>query len=52
MSAAFTLVGTERGCGIVRNGSSSAIPDYYVDPANLAADISQISIQVSEVAHG
>jgi precorrin-3B synthase len=50
--AALTLVGTERGCGIVRDGSARATPDSYVDPANLAAAISQIAADTCEVAHG
>ena len=51
-SAALTLVGTERGCGLVRNGASRATPDYYVDLANLTAEISRISVEAGEVAYG
>jgi precorrin-3B synthase len=40
--AALTIVGTERGCGIVHRGSARATPRAYVDPRALAA----------EVAHG
>jgi precorrin-3B synthase len=49
---ALTLVGTECGCGIVRNGTARATPDRYVDPANLAAEISRIAAQAAEAVHG
>src|SRR5262249_60289575 len=41
-SAALTVVGTERGCGIVRDGSARAAPVGYVAPADLAGEISRI----------
>jgi precorrin-3B synthase len=50
--AALTLVGTERGCSIIRHGSARATPDSYVDPANLATAISQIAADACETAHG
>jgi precorrin-3B synthase len=50
--AALTVVGTERGCGIIRNGTARATPNRHVDPANLAAEISRIAAQAGEVAHG
>jgi precorrin-3B synthase len=50
--AALTLVGTEQGCGIVRDGSARATPDSHVDPANLANAISQIAADTCEAAHG
>ena len=49
---ALTLVGTERGCGIVRDGTARATPDSYIDPANLAAEISRIAADTCEAAHG
>jgi len=52
MPAALTLVGTERGCGIVHKGTARARPDAYVDPANLAVEIARIAAHASEVAHG
>jgi precorrin-3B synthase len=50
--AALTLVGTDHGCGIVRDGTARATPDSYVDPENLAAEISQIATDAREAAHG
>jgi precorrin-3B synthase len=50
--AALTLVGTERGCGIVCGGSARATPDAYIDPANLANVISHIAADTRETAHG
>jgi cobaltochelatase CobN len=52
MPAALTLVGTPRGCGIVHNDAARATPNHYVDPANLAAEISRIVADTSEAAHG
>ena len=50
--AALTLVGTDRGCGIVRDGTARATPDSYIDPANLAAEVARIIARTCEVAHG
>jgi precorrin-3B synthase len=52
MPAALTLVGTPRGCGIVHNGAARATPGHYVDPADLAAEISRIAADTSEATHG
>jgi precorrin-3B synthase len=52
MPAALTLVGTQHGCGIVHNGAARATPGHYVDPADLAAEISRIAADTSEAAHG
>jgi precorrin-3B synthase len=41
-AAALTVVGTERGCGIVRHGSASATPNYHVEPAKLIGEIVRI----------
>ncbi len=35
-AAPLTIVGTERGCGIVRNGTARATPERYIDPGDLA----------------
>jgi precorrin-3B synthase len=50
--AALTVVGTERGCGIVRHGSARATPRYCVDAADVVADVVRISVESSEAAHG
>jgi precorrin-3B synthase len=50
--AALTVVGTERGCGIIRHGSARAAPRYYVDAAGLAAETVRIVAESGEAAHG
>ena len=50
--AALTVVGTERGCGIVHHGSAHATPLYHVDPADLVAEVSRIAVETSEAVHG
>jgi precorrin-3B synthase len=49
-AAALTVVGTERGCGIVRHGSASATPHYHVEPAKLIGEIVQI-VETGEAVH-
>jgi precorrin-3B synthase len=50
--AAVTVVGTERGCGIVRGGSARGAPQRFVAPANLAGEIARIAASLREAAHG
>lgn len=50
--AALTVVGTERGCGIVRHGSARATPRYCIDAADLVAEVVRISADTSEAVHG
>jgi precorrin-3B synthase len=52
MPAALTVVGTPLGCGIVHHGSARVTPHHYVDPANLADEISRIVTKCQEAAHG
>jgi precorrin-3B synthase len=47
--AALTIVGSERGCGIVERGTARAIPNTYVDPRQLAVHLAQ---HIDEPAHG
>jgi precorrin-3B synthase len=49
-AAALTVVGTERGCGIVRHGSASATPNYHVEPAKLVVEIVRI-VEPGEAVH-
>jgi precorrin-3B synthase len=49
--AALTVVGSERGCGIVRHGSARATPRYHVDPAKLPAEVARLAADISEAAH-
>jgi precorrin-3B synthase len=50
--AALTMVGTERGCGIVRHGTARMTPDRYIDPADLVSEITHMTACVHEAAHG
>ena len=47
--AALTIVGSERGCGIVEHGTARATPHTYVDPRQLAAHLAQ---RIDEPVHG
>jgi precorrin-3B synthase len=49
-AAALTVVGTERGCGIVHAGSARAVPSSHVDPADIIAEIEHIISQAKETA--
>jgi len=49
--AALTVVGTERGCGMVRDGTARDAPSAYVDPADLVAEFRRIAGKTREVAH-
>jgi precorrin-3B synthase len=51
-AAALTVVGTERGCGIVRNGSARAAPHRHVDPAAVVGEIVRIATPSHEAVHG
>ncbi len=42
-TAPLTIVGTEKGCGIVRGGSAREAPTEYADPADLAARLERIA---------
>jgi precorrin-3B synthase len=37
--AVLSIVGTEQGCGIVRNGTTRVTPSRYVDAADLIAEV-------------
>jgi sulfite reductase beta subunit-like hemoprotein len=49
-AAALTVVGTERGCGIVHAGSARAVPSSHVDPAHIVAEIEHIFSKTKEAA--
>jgi precorrin-3B synthase len=49
-AAALTVVGTERGCGIVHASSARAVPSSHVDPADIIAEIKHIISQAKEAA--
>jgi precorrin-3B synthase len=47
-AAPLTLVGTEQGCGIVRDGAAQTTPANYCDPADLVAQLGRIMAPVRE----
>jgi precorrin-3B synthase len=47
-AAAVTVVGTERGCGIVHHGSARAAPSYVIDPAHLVSKLEHVSSHTKE----
>jgi precorrin-3B synthase len=49
--AALTVVGDAYGCGIIRNGTARASPNYHVAPANLTAEVAR-AFADGEAAHG
>ena len=38
----LTIVGTARGCGIVRDGTAQSVPSAYCKPADLAGELDRI----------
>jgi precorrin-3B synthase len=50
-SAAVTVVGSERGCGIVEHGSAGSTPHRYAESGHLITEIVR-SIAPSGAAHG
>jgi precorrin-3B synthase len=48
--AALTVVGTERGCGIIREGSARGAPSHYVGAPDLGAEVARIL--ATEAHHG
>jgi precorrin-3B synthase len=52
MPTALTVVGTPRGCGIVRHGSAHVTPSHYLDPANLSREILRLAAKSKGAAHG
>jgi precorrin-3B synthase len=46
-----TLVGTEQGCGIVRDGAARDVPSEYADPADLALLLERIALKTREAVH-
>ncbi len=48
--APLTIVGTEHGCGIVRDGTARMPPESYVDPAGAVAEILRLTT-AREAAH-
>ncbi len=49
--APLTVVGTERGCGIVENGSARDKPVRYADPADLIAELDGVPAKTREAVH-
>jgi precorrin-3B synthase len=38
-AAPLTIVGTSQGCGLVHNGTAQAMPQRYIDPGDLVAEV-------------
>jgi precorrin-3B synthase len=49
--AALTVVGNERGCGIVRHGSARGVPSCHVDPADIVAEVVRVADEMQEAVH-
>jgi precorrin-3B synthase len=49
--APLTIVGTEQGCGIVRDGSARTAPSAYLDPADIVTEIVRIAGKAREAVH-
>jgi precorrin-3B synthase len=49
--AGLTIVGTDRGCGIIRDGSARAAPHAYIEAGNVAAELTRLAHQQNEPAH-
>ena len=47
----LTIVGSEKGCGIVRNGAAPDRPAEFVDPADLAAALDTIAAETREAVN-
>jgi precorrin-3B synthase len=50
-AAPLTIVGTERGCGLIRYGSAQATPSAYADPADLAVELDRITRKTREAVN-
>jgi precorrin-3B synthase len=50
-AAPLTIVGTDKGCGIVHNGSARTAPSAYLDPADLLTELLQIAGKAREAVH-
>jgi len=50
-SAALTVVGDERGCGIIRHGSARDMPQRYVDCADMISEVVRIAGESRETLH-
>jgi precorrin-3B synthase len=50
-AAPVTIVGTEQGCGVVRDGSARDEPSENVEPADLATLLDRIAIKTREAVH-
>jgi len=47
--AALTVVGSERGCGIIRDGSARDAPQRYVDCADMISEVVRIAGESREI---
>jgi precorrin-3B synthase len=47
-AAPLTIVGTEHGCGIIRNGSPQATPERFVEARDLVTEIHEFGVKARE----
>jgi len=50
-AASLTIVGTERGCGLIHHGSAQATPSAYAGPADLLAELERLTAKPREAVH-
>jgi precorrin-3B synthase len=50
-SAPLTVVGTEKGCGIVHDGTARAAPTTTLDPSELVAALRRTESKTREAVH-
>jgi precorrin-3B synthase len=49
--APLTIIGTDKGCGIVRDGSARTAPSAYLDPAHIVTEVTRIAGKTREAIH-
>jgi precorrin-3B synthase len=50
-AAALTVVGSERGCGIIQNGSARDVPQRYVPCGDMISEVVRIAGESREALH-
>jgi precorrin-3B synthase len=49
--AALTVVGTQRGCGIIAHGSARGVPRCHVDDADIVSEVARLASETLEAMH-
>jgi precorrin-3B synthase len=42
-AAALTIVGTERGCGVIEHGNARTVPHRFVDSADVISEVVRVT---------